>query len=240
MKGRIDIKEALSLITHEIKNSIYGIKLGLEEIYESAGDEDKEIISTLLEELEHLSEITMETLTITGPINVTTEEVNLEDLVKDAASVIAGETDQFNSIFTFSFSDDFPEILCDRKLMRMVFLNLINNSFEEVGEDGEIEIGGKYLGDNMVEIWVRDNGEGIEGDMSEIFKKFKSRKKHGTGIGLSLVRRVINEHFGEISVDSQPGTGTTFRIEMPSDFHFIDRRSGGDRRQSQGRRKEDK
>ena len=123
--------------------------------------------------------------------------------------------------------------------MKSVLVNLINNAFEEVGKKGEIEVGGRSLGESMVEIWVKDNGSGIKGDVNSIFKNFKSKKKKGTGIGLSLVKKIVDEHFGKISVASSPGKGTEFIIEMPSDFHYVDRRSGKERRRSKGRRKED-
>ena len=140
---------------------------------------------------------------------------------------------------TFKFDEDFPQILCDKGLMKSVFINLINNAYEEVGKNGAIEVGGKPVGNNRAEIWVADNGTGINEEINSIFLKFKSTKG-GVGIGLSLVKKIVNEHFGKISVESAPDKGTKFIIEIPTDYHFIERRSGKERRESRERREGDK
>jgi signal transduction histidine kinase len=235
MKGELKEKEGISLISHEIKNSISGIKIGIEMLQNSEDDEVKEISTTLLEELKYLEDLTFDILSLTGALDLNLEKVNIMNLAKESAEIVTGD----NSRVVFNFSNDFPSVLCDKNLMKSVLVNLINNAYEEVGKKGEIEVGGRSLGRSMVEIWVKDNGRGIEGDINLLFRNFKSRKKTGAGIGLSLVRKIVYEHFGKISVESSTGKGTKFIIEMPLDFHFIDRRSGMERRISKGRRKED-
>jgi signal transduction histidine kinase len=235
MKGELNDREGVSLISHEIKNSLSGLKTGIEMLRKSDDNNVKEISGTLLEELKYLHDITFDVLSLTGALDLNLEKVNINKLSRESAEIVTGD----NSAVDFSFSDDFPRVLCDKNLMKSVLVNLINNAYEEVGEKGEIEVGGEVLEENMVEIWVRDNGKGIKGDINSIFRNFKSRKKTGTGIGLSLVRKIVHEHFGKISVESSYGKGTKFIIEMPSDFHFINRRSGEERRRSKGRRKED-
>jgi signal transduction histidine kinase len=235
MKCVLNDKEGISLISHEIKNSLAGLKTGIEMLLNSGDKEIKEISGTLLEELKYLQDVTFDVLSLTGALDLNPEKVNINKLSRESAELVTGDSSSVN----FGFSNDFPNVLCDRTLMKSVLVNLINNAYEEVGEKGEIEVGGRSLDGNMVEIWVRDNGKGIKGDINSIFRNFKSRKKTGTGIGLSLVRKIVHEHFGKISVESSYGKGTKFIIEMPSDFHFINRRSGEERRRSKGRRKED-
>lgn len=236
MRSKLNHKEGLSLISHEIKNALTGLKAGLEFLNDLKDCEVKEISETLLEELEYLQDITLDTLTLTKPLDLNLEKVNIKELGKESAEIVAGN----NQAVYFNFSETFPLVLCDRELMKSVLINLLNNAYEEVGNKGEIELGGRVLGNNMVEFWVSDDGGGIKGNPNSVFKTFKSRKKGGTGIGLSLVRKIVYEHFGEISVESDLGKGTKFTIEMPSDFHFVDRRSGKDRRRRKGRRKEDR
>jgi signal transduction histidine kinase len=235
MKGELRDKDGISLISHEIKNSLSGLKTGIEMLRREGDTETKEISGTLLEELSYLQGITLDVLSLSSALDLNLEKVNINKLSRESAEIVTGND---NSV-DFSFSEEFPVILCDKTLMKSVLVNLINNAYEEVGKKGEIEVGGRNLEGNMVEIWVSDNGEGIKGDINSIFRDFKSRKKTGTGIGLSLVRKIVHEHFGKISVESNYGKGTKFIIEMPSDFHFINRRSGKERRRSKGRRKED-
>lgn len=239
MKCEIEAAEGLSLLSHEIKNSLAGLKMGLKELYSLKKDEKSEMIEALLEELNHLHQITMDTLTITGPMKLKVESVDLEKLSKESAKVVLGSLDENNPSTIFDFSADFPSVLCDRGLMKSVFINLVNNAFEEVGNEGIIHMGGRYLNNEIVEMWVEDNGRGIEGNPWKIFQRFKSTKG-GIGVGLSLVRKIVYEHFGTIRVESALNRGTKFIIEMPSDFHSIDRRSRNDRRKSIDRRKEEK
>jgi two-component system sensor histidine kinase HydH len=235
MRSELKDKESVSIISHEIKNSVAGLKTGIKMLRDMGNGEVKEISSTLLKELKYLQDITFDVLSLTGALDLYLEKVNIIKLSKESAKMVMGD----NSYINLNFSDDFPSVMCDKNLMRSVLANLLNNAFEEVGKKGEIEVGGRSLGEGMVEIWVKDNGSGIKGDANSIFKNFKSRKKKGTGIGLSLVKKIVDEHFGKISVESSQGKGTQFIIEMPADFHYVDRRSGKERRRSKGRRKED-
>lgn len=238
MKHELNFNEGLSIISHEIKNSLSGVKLGLEELNQLSKKEGKEVVKILLEELDHLHQIAMQTLSLTSPLELNLEEVDIKELTKESELVVLGNIGNNKPSIKFKFKKYFPPVLCDKNLIKSVFINLLNNAYEEVGKNGVIEIGGKYLGDKIVEIWVKDNGSGIDGSKDSIFMKFKS-KKGSTGIGLSLVRKIVNEHFGKISVDSTPEKGTKFIIEMPTDLHFIDRRSGKERRKRRGRRTED-
>jgi len=235
MKGELKDKEGISLISHEIKNSIAGLKTGIGMLRDMGTGDVKEISDTLFEELEYLQDMTFDVLSLTGALDLNLEKVNIKKLSEESAELVIGDTNGID----FNFSDDLQKVFCDRKLIKSVLVNLIHNAYEEVGKKGKIEIGGKRVEKNMVEIWVKDNGSGIKGDINSIFKNFKSRKKTGTGIGLSIVKKVVNEHFGKISVESGDGKGTKFIIEMPSDFHYVERRSGKERRISKGRRKED-
>jgi two-component system sensor histidine kinase HydH len=235
MRSELKDKESVSIISHEIKNSVAGLQIGIGMLRYIGNSEVKEISSALLEELKYLREISLDVLSLTGALDLYLEKVNIKKISKESAKMVMGDA----SYVDLNFSKDFPSVVCDKNLMKSVLVNLLNNAFEEVGKKGEIEVGGKNLGEGMVEIWVKDNGSGIKGDVKLIFKNFKSRKKSGTGIGLSLVKKIVDEHFGKISVASSPGKGTEFIIEMPSDFHYVDRRSGKERRRSKGRRKED-
>jgi len=235
MKGELKDKEGISLISHEIKNSICGLKTGISMLRDMGDGEVKEISGTLFEELEYLQDMTFDVLSLTGALDLNLEEVNIKELSEESAKIITGN----HGFVGLKFSDDFPGVYCDKKLMKSVLINLIHNAYEEVGKEGVIEVGGRSVGKSIVEIWVKDNGKGIKGDINSIFRNFKSRKKTGTGIGLSLVGKIVNEHFGKISVESIYGKGTKFIIEMPSDYHYVDRRSGEERRRSKDRRKED-
>jgi two-component system, NtrC family, sensor histidine kinase PilS len=104
----------------------------------------------------------------------------------------------------------------DAQQFRQILWNLCLNAVEAMPEGGELRVAAVVRGDTL-EITVTDTGEGIAaGDVSHVFEPFFSTKSEGTGLGLALVHRVVQEHGGEIDVRSAPGLGTTFTLTLPS------------------------
>jgi signal transduction histidine kinase len=124
-----------------------------------------------------------------------------------------------------NFDDTIPETLADPMQLKQVFLNLAINAIEAMPDGGRLGV--KTIYDNnteTLEIEISDTGEGIEKAMiDDVFKPFFTTKLKGTGFGLSISRRIIEEHSGNISVVSNSGIGTTFSVSLPlitaSDFY---------------------
>jgi two-component system sensor histidine kinase HydH len=104
----------------------------------------------------------------------------------------------------------------DAQQFRQILWNLCLNAVEAMPEGGELRVAAAVHGD-MLEVTISDTGEGIAAsDISHVFEPFFSTKSEGTGLGLALVHRVVQEHGGEIDVRSAPGLGTTFTLTLPS------------------------
>ncbi|MEJ2051200.1 MAG: HAMP domain-containing sensor histidine kinase, partial [Calditrichota bacterium] len=104
----------------------------------------------------------------------------------------------------------------DRGKMRQVFINLIQNAFEAMDEGGKIDLSVVSKPDQKLELKIIDTGKGIPEEISKkIFNLYFTTKARGTGIGLSIVQQIVDQHGGMISVESEPGKGTTFSIIMP-------------------------
>jgi signal transduction histidine kinase len=96
--------------------------------------------------------------------------------------------------------------------MKRVLLNLLKNAKEAIEKNGKIEIGAEKT-ENGIKIFVRDNGRGMPPEVvSRIFEPFFTHGKHGTGLGMTVVRKIIEDHKGEIQIESKLGAGTTFNI----------------------------
>jgi two-component system sensor histidine kinase PilS (NtrC family) len=111
-----------------------------------------------------------------------------------------------------------PSVLwpVDAQQFRQILWNLCLNAVEAMPEGGELRVAVAVRGETL-EITVSDTGEGIAaGDIAHVFEPFFSTKSEGTGLGLALVHRVVQEHGGEIDVRSSPGLGTTFTLTLPS------------------------
>ena len=116
-------------------------------------------------------------------------------------------------------ANDLPELLLDRDRIIQVFLNLFMNAAHAIKRDGRIKVVSMFLpARNMVCVTVEDDGHGIERDiLPKIFDPFFTTKPQGmgTGLGLSVSYGIIEDHDGEIQVDSIPGEWTRFTITLP-------------------------
>ncbi|RME44056.1 MAG: GHKL domain-containing protein, partial [Deltaproteobacteria bacterium] len=146
------------------------------------------------------------------------ERIPLRELVNEALYLLASQIRERG--VQVQIDDPLPEIEGDRGRLLQVFQNLIENAVKFMGETKtpRIEIGGRTEGD-CVRIFVRDNGIGIEPeDQKRIFRLFERlhAEAEGSGVGLSLVQRIVEVHGGKIWVVSEgAGSGSTFWIELP-------------------------
>jgi signal transduction histidine kinase len=124
--------------------------------------------------------------------------------------------------FAVEFPPDFPPLQADYERLQEVLTNLIGNAIKYSPEGGQIKVGGIVGENNMVRLYVSDEGIGISpGDQERIFERFHrvdnrlTRQTPGTGLGLFLVKAVIEAHGGRVWVESTPGQGSTFWVELP-------------------------
>ncbi len=107
-------------------------------------------------------------------------------------------------------------MLGNENALRGALINLLNNAVEAVGQVGFIEIAVKQLDDFKLRIDIKDDGAGIDQSLCQrIFEPFFTTKAHGTGLGLAVVDSVVKAHGGEVQVQSSPGFGTVFSLELP-------------------------
>jgi signal transduction histidine kinase len=108
-----------------------------------------------------------------------------------------------------------PRIKADPSQLKQAFINLILNSLEAIGDKGEIFIS-TYLDKNKLTVKFQDTGKGMsEETKGKIFTPFFSTKENGAGLGLGIVERIIQNHKGEIKVESYLGKGTAFTLVFP-------------------------
>ena len=104
----------------------------------------------------------------------------------------------------------------DPQQFKQVVWNLCLNAVDAMPEGGELRVGAAEAPGRVLELWVSDTGAGIAADdLPHVFEPFFSTKPEGTGLGLSLVHRIVQEHGGEIDLRSTPGVGTTFMVTLP-------------------------
>jgi signal transduction histidine kinase len=110
------------------------------------------------------------------------------------------------------------EVDCDRARIELALSNLLDNALKFTPAGGEVAVGAERVGD-AVRLWVQDTGVGIDAaDLPHVFERFyrgKNGREHGSGLGLAIVQSVVQAHGGQVSVESTPGSGSRFAIELP-------------------------
>lgn len=112
---------------------------------------------------------------------------------------------------------DLPPLVGVRDQLVQVFLNLVLNAIDATRRGGCVELSARHES-RWLEVTVRDDGHGIAPEhVSRVFQPYFTTKKHGTGLGLFVTRKLVADHGGRVEFDSQPGTGTTFRVYLPTE-----------------------
>lgn len=221
-KSNEKLEEFSRGISHDLKaplQTLEGYSHILTEDYEEELDQDG------IRALEALSDTTqrlrdrIESLLTYSSINMEEdrfEEVELSDLIEELKQDLRYTLEGVNLVV----SDDLPVVYGNETLLTELFSNLITNAVKyNDKESPRVEIGWKERSERYV-VWVRDNGQGIkERYLEKIFKVFEKLNPRdnpeGTGIGLAVCKRIVEEHRGEIWAESEPGQGTTFYFTLP-------------------------
>jgi two-component system phosphate regulon sensor histidine kinase PhoR len=221
--------EFIAMVTHELRAPIAAVEQQLNVILgKMAGDlteKQEQLLSrakertggllTLIKDLLDLSKIEA------GKMVQYKEPLPLKEVIQRVVDLMKTEAEAKKIDLQFSASPDVPLIHADRDSMEGIFTNLISNGIKYTPEGGRVWV--TLSEENgLVKATVSDTGMGIQKeDLSRIFDRFyrvkstETRQIVGTGLGLSIVRSIVDAHLGSISVESEPGKGTTFTVCFP-------------------------
>ena len=207
------IGEFSSFIMHDLKNPITGLSMLAEGIDQNIADDDKlkkystELMITANRILDFLRAVLIQS----KPVEFDAVPIQINDVIKDALSTLNYQP----KTITINLDDSIPKLQGDTQLLSRAFSNIVQNALEAVDLDGKIIIKTCKTGGN-IQISIEDNGPGISNDkLANIFKPFFTEKKTGHGLGLSMVKKTIIAHKGNIEVVSEPGHFTRFTIFLP-------------------------
>lgn len=222
-----------SKVVHEIRNPLASINLNVDLLRESlesipggaADPEATEILGVIKREIRRLSQITEEYLQFSRLPRADFRPERINDILIES-DLVRPSISRRGIRLVLNLDESQPEAICDATLLRQALLNLLRNAMDAT-EEGEGQIQMRTRADSWegavgeavadaVEIAVEDNGRGIPPEhVDRIFEPFFTTKKDGTGLGLALVKRAVEEHNGRIECVSLPGRGTTFRVLIP-------------------------
>jgi len=208
-------------IAHEIRNPLTSVKLNIQKVAqnEHLDEIEKEHLSISQEGISQIEKFIMELLDFTRVADLNVERFSIVQVLEESLKMMAGCFMQKGIIVDKKFDDRLPQVPVDGDRMRQVFLNVLRNACEAVGQGGRISISlapvQKEDG-RKVRIKIADNGCGIpEKDWETIFEPFFTTKPSGFGLGLSNARKIVEQHQGLIRVVKKRGRGTAFEVLIP-------------------------
>jgi signal transduction histidine kinase len=216
-------KEMAQQVAHEIKNPLTPMKLNLQHLQRQleANPENvmqlKPVIETtaanIIEQIESLNKIASDFSKFSKPIREPFEPTNIKPLIESVSELYNSDE---NIVVNVELPSPAMVANCVEDEIRRVLINLVKNGVEAAdGRASVITIKGGISGDQIY-IQVTDNGAGIPpGNQDNIFVPNFSTKSSGTGLGLAISKKIIEAHNGDITFETVPGSGTTFRITLP-------------------------
>jgi signal transduction histidine kinase len=192
--------------------------LGLAEAPSITGAEADALqhVAVIESEIRRLDEVVQGFLKFTRPEDLRLQPVRVKDVFDEILPLIEPEAQKNNVRVQVDVPLDVPSVNGDAAMLRQVFLNLAINGCQAMPSGGTLRLSCGRASGNRVEVRVQDTGIGIPAEhLSKIFDLYFTTKDHGTGIGLSMVYRIVQLHDGDIEVESTKNRGTTFRVLLP-------------------------
>ena len=209
------IGELASVVAHEVRNPLAAIR-GVVEVIQTrfpADSSDRKILGDLLVRVDSLNHLVSDLLVYARPAPPVFRRASVLGLARDTVALIAN--DRGSSSVRFDVSGDDAELWLDPAQMGRALLNLLTNAAQAMRDAGVVQITGERHED-CYRLVVADGGPGMPGDVAErCLEPFFTTKTRGTGLGLPIARRVVDEHGGTFAVVSEPGAGTRVTIDLP-------------------------
>src|SRR6266513_337618 len=214
-------------VAHEIGNPLNSLNIHLQlmerkvrELEEAARPELQESIDVARAEINRLDSIITQFLRAIRPTRPQLRPENVNTIVDETVRFFTPEIQDRDMVVEQELRSDLPLLQLDRDQMKQAFYNVIKNSLEAMKRRGTLRIR-TDLDDTHIIVSFVDTGSGMSaGNLSRVFEPYFTTKPSGTGLGLLIVRRIVREHGGELSIESNEGKGLTLTIRLP----YIDKR----------------
>ncbi|HSE17984.1 MAG TPA: ATP-binding protein [Pyrinomonadaceae bacterium] len=221
------VGRATTQVAHEIRNPLGSIRLGVSMLRDSVTDQEALNTIELVERgIKHLNKLVVDVTQFSRQKELERSAVDLHESLERSIDLVTERIAEKNTTVEKQFASRSIVGQWDPYQLRQVFVNVIANAVDASQENSEVRISTELLapetnGDGQparpfARITIADHGRGMDkATRDRIFEPFFSTKKRGTGLGLAIVKQIVELHGGRISVDSEPGKGSQFRIDLP-------------------------
>ena len=207
-------------VAHEIRNPLNSVSMGLQRLKsEFTPTQDPDDYNRFLDlmqgEVRRLNSIVEQCLSLTRPLNLKLEEISVKEFLDELATLVAGDAHASNVKMDLQVSATLPPLRADRNYLKQLLLNLILNGIQAMPRGGTLTIDARPDKD-FLQLTVTDHGTGMAPETAtRIFEPYFTTKADGSGLGLSIARRIAEAHGGTITADSQPEHGSRFVVLLP-------------------------
>ena len=212
------IGQMAASVSHEIKNPLSGIKLSTYYLTTKIKKFSPKITTTIKnieKEIAYISKIITNILNYSQLIKLELKLADINEIIEETISTFKQRNLFKNIKVVKEFDLSIPKFLIDRTRFNQVISNLILNACQAMSDKGSLVVK-TGISNNKVKVEIIDNGVGIEkNNLNKIFEPFFTTKHRGIGLGLSIVREIVNSHQGSIKIESKLGKGSKFVINLP-------------------------
>jgi two-component system sensor histidine kinase HydH len=210
-------------VAHEIRNPLSSIRGFAKYLYQTLADrpKEREYTEIMVNEVDRINSVVNDLLTFARPMELEPTPTDMMELINHAVRLVQADAKSRDISIRKNTSPDLRKISLDNRQMTQVLINLLLNSLQEVADGGKIEVGAELdATSTRLYLWVEDDGPGIPANTRQkIFDPFFTTREKGTGLGLAIVHKIVENHNGEIRVESPlPGKsqGCRFTIIIPA------------------------
>lgn len=209
-------------MAHEIKNAMVAVKTFLDLLIQKSPD--AQLAQVVSREMHRINAIVSQMLRFAGPARPAFATLRVHDLLEQSLGLVQHHLEGRKVTVHRALGATPDAVRGDSYQLEQVFLNLFFNALDAMGPNGRLTVLTETIpadrselpGTPALRVSVRDSGVGIPMEnMGRLFEPFFTTKPNGTGLGLPITRRIVQEHRGAITVDSQPGEGATFHVTLP-------------------------
>jgi two-component system nitrogen regulation sensor histidine kinase NtrY len=215
-------REVARRIAHEIKNPLTPIKLSAQRLQRRFGTQVQDPVFSqstelIVRQVEHLQQMVSEFSSFAKLPEVNPKQGRIQPIIKEAVNLFQQSHGHIDC--TWQVAEGIPAFRFDQEAIKRVLMNLLTNAIEALqdSQDPRVEVDADCdASKSWLRLRVIDNGPGLSPELREqLFEPYFSRKKGGTGLGLTIVKSLVHDHRGYIRVDSNPAGGSVFTIELP-------------------------
>lgn len=222
-------REFVANVSHELRTPLTNVKSYAETILSAGDDLPPELrnnfLGVIVSEADRMTRIVKDLLTLTkfdyGKMEMNISRFSFAEAVQNVHKAVALDAQNHGHTLTLDCPDDLPSVDGDRERIEQVIMNIVSNAIKYTTDGGKIAITAGTAGKSVF-VRISDNGIGIpEKDLPRLFERFyrvdkaRSRESGGTGLGLSIAKEILNQHKGDIRIESVYGEGTDVTITLP-------------------------